>query len=346
MAKVLAKQGGGDVEPLALGVDRAVVDYAGYHVGGEAVRGFRQLDGGDVDAARDFGVRAALGGRGVGALGNVRRGPHLHGQGNDHTGCKRGGEVVYAAPAAFLFVVCGLIDELVVDVAEAAGKAVVFHRVMSSEMSASLSKARSRMRSEAVLDFVQPMRAARAVVRVVLADDLLADLKIAGLLLDVDAGDRGQRKVHVARRAGRAALGVEEGERVLLVFRAVCADIIPQVHVFTDGRVDAADVADERVVQKDPHVVVAEERIVQRPDIIRRQRKRHRILHAEEGVVGSAVVTARESAGFGCPVSVSTADIAAIRNRFTGFTENWVFFVLRTIQRPEIVGEDDVFLAF
>lgn len=102
-------------------------------------------------------------------------------------------------------------------------------------------------------------------VRGVLADDLLADLKIAGLLLDVDAGDRGQRKVHVARRAGRAALGVEEGERVLLVFRAVCADIIPQVHVFTDGRVDAADVADELVVQKDPHVVVAEERIVQRP---------------------------------------------------------------------------------
>ena len=131
-------------------------------------------------------------------------------------------------------------------------------------------------------------------VRVVLANDLLADLKIAGLLLDVDAGDRGQREVHVARRAGRAALGVEEGERVLLVFRAVGVDIIPQVHVFTDGRVDTADVADERVVQKDPHIVVAEERIVQRPDIIRRQRKRHRILHAEEGVVGSAVVTARE----------------------------------------------------
>ena len=81
---------------------------------------------------------------------------------------------------------------------------------------------------------------------------------------------------------------------MLLVFRAACADIIPQVHVFTDGRVDAADVADERVVQKDPHIVVAEERIVQRPDIIRRQRKRHRILHAEEGVVGSAVVTAKE----------------------------------------------------
>ena len=131
-------------------------------------------------------------------------------------------------------------------------------------------------------------------VRVVLADDLLTDLKIAGLLLNVDAGDRGQREVHVARRAGRAALGIEEGERVLRVFRAVGVDIVPQVHVLTDGRMDAADIADERVVQKDPHIVVAEERIVQRPDIIRRQRKRHRILHAEEGVVRLTVVAAGE----------------------------------------------------
>ena len=162
MAKVLAKQGGGDVEPLALGVDRAVIDDAGDHVGGKAVRGLRQLDGGNVDAAGGHGGRAAFGRRGVGVLVNGSRGPHLDGQGNDDTGCKRGGEIVYAAPAAFLFVVRGLVDEPVVDVAEAAGEAVVFHMVMSSEMSASLSEARSRMRSEAVLDFVQPMRAARA----------------------------------------------------------------------------------------------------------------------------------------------------------------------------------------
>lgn len=142
MAKVLAEQGGGVVEPLALGVDRAVVDDAGYHVGGEAVRGLRQLDGGDVEPPEASAFVLLSAGGASGRWEMFAEGRICTGQGNDHTGCKRGGEVVYAAPAAFLFVVCGLIDELVVDVAEAAGKAVVFHRVMSSEMSASLSEAR------------------------------------------------------------------------------------------------------------------------------------------------------------------------------------------------------------
>ena len=182
-------------------------------------------------------------------------------------------------------------------------------------------------------------------VRVVLADDLLADLKIAGLLLDVDAGDRGQRKVHVARRAGRATLGVEEGERVLLVFRAVCADIIPQVHVFTDGRVDAADVADERVVQKDPHIVVAEERIVQRPDIIRRQRKRHRILHAEEGVVRLSVVAVWKRCGFVTPCAADAvrAGKALIIDGIAVAAELRIHSYIRighAVQRPEIVCEN------
>ena len=65
---------------------------------------------------------------------------------------------------------------------------------------------------------------------------------------------------------------------------------------------DAADVADKRIVQKDPHIVVTEERVFQRPDIVRRQREFDGILHAEEGVVRLPVVAVRKICGFVCPV--------------------------------------------
>jgi len=66
---------------------------------------------------------------------------------------------------------------------------------------------------------------------------------------------------------------------------------------------DAADVADERIVQKDPHIVVTEERVFQRPDIVRRQREFNGVLHPEVGVVRPAVVARRKDAHvfcFGC----------------------------------------------
>ena len=57
---------------------------------------------------------------------------------------------------------------------------------------------------------------------------------------------------------------------------------------------DAADVADKLVIQKDPHIVVAEERVFQRPDIVRRQCEFNGVLHAEEGVVCLPVVAERK----------------------------------------------------
>ena len=102
---------------------------------------------------------------------------------------------------------------------------------------------------------------------------------------------------------------------------------------------DAADVADERIVQKDPHIVVTEERVFQRPDIVRRQREFDGILHAEEGVVRLPVVADRKRCGFIGPASadaVSTC-IALIIDRITVTAEERVFLFFRRVQRPEVV---------
>ena len=139
--------------------------------------------------------------------------------------------------------------------------------------------------------------------RVSLTGDLLIDHQAARRLLDVDAGDGREREVHVAGGAGRAALGIEDRQRVLLGFcPAFLTQIVPQIDVFADRGMDAADVADKLVIQKDPHIVVAEERVFQRPDIVRRQREFDGILHAEEGVVRLPVVAVRKICGFVCPV--------------------------------------------
>ena len=129
--------------------------------------------------------------------------------------------------------------------------------------------------------------------RVRFADDFLFHRQITGFLLDVDAGDGRKREAHVAGGAGSAALGVEEGERVLAC--PPLLQIVPQVDILADGGVNAADVADELVIQEHPHVVVAEEVILQRADIILRQREFHSVLHTEEGVVRNAVIAVWET---------------------------------------------------
>ena len=129
--------------------------------------------------------------------------------------------------------------------------------------------------------------------RVRFADDRLCYLQVGGFLLDVDAGDGRKREAHVAGGAGSAALGVEEGERVLAC--PPLFQIVPQVNILADGGVNAADVADELVIQEHPHVVVAEEVILQRADIILRQREFHSVLHTEEGVVRNAVIAVWET---------------------------------------------------
>ena len=143
--------------------------------------------------------------------------------------------------------------------------------------------------------------------RVAFADHFLADRQISRRLLERDARDRRQREVHVACGTGCAAFRVEDRQRMRF---GLCAffpidfvDIIPQIDVLANRGVDAADVADELVVQKDPHIVVAEERIVQRPHIVRRQREFNGVLHPEVGVVRPAVVARRKDAHvfcFGC----------------------------------------------
>ena len=133
--------------------------------------------------------------------------------------------------------------------------------------------------------------------RVRFADDRLCYLQVGGFLLDVDAGDGRKREAHVAGGAGSAALGVEEGERVLAGIPLL--QIVPQINVLADGGVNAADVADELVVQEHPHVVVTEEVILQRADIILRQLELHSVLHTEEGVVRNAVIAVGKSSAFG-----------------------------------------------
>ena len=103
---------------------------------------------------------------------------------------------------------------------------------------------------------------------------------------------------------------------------------------------DAADVADERIVQKDPHIVVTEERVFQRPDIVRRQREFDGILHAEEGVVRLPVVADRKRCGFICPVRSIDVVITfetLIIDRITVTAEERVFLFFRRVQRPEVV---------
>ena len=70
--------------------------------------------------------------------------------------------------------------------------------------------------------------------------------------------------------------------------------IVPKVDIFADGCMHAADVAHEPAVEEDPHIVVAEEVIFQRADIVLCQREFHGVLHAEEGIVRLTVVAGRE----------------------------------------------------
>ena len=91
---------------------------------------------------------------------------------------------------------------------------------------------------------------------------------------------------HPAGGAGRAALQVEEGQLVRLdLGTTVFIDVIPEVHVLAHGGMHAADVQDLLAVQEHPHVVIAEEAVVQRADVVRLEVELQLEAHAEIGVV-------------------------------------------------------------
>ena len=101
----------------------------------------------------------------------------------------------------------------------------------------------------------------------------------------------------------------------------------------------AADITDEAAIQKDPHIVVAKEVILQRADIILGQLKLERILHAEQvvvihpvvarGIILVAIVSVIPLLRFGITIRIMVA-IRSGQPICTG-----VF-----IHRPEVIGPD------
>ena len=186
---------------------------------------------------------------------------------------------------------------------------------------------------------IEPDGEIELLVGVVLTQNLLADLQVAGFLLDVHAGHGGQGEVHVAGGAGGAALGIEEGQG--MGPGGPFLQIVPQVHILAHGGVDAAEVAHQLIVQEHPHIIVAEEIVFQGPHVVRRQGELHGVLHAKEAVVPLAVITAGEG--------------AILRGRVPGLSLNVVesregdalailaevrVRILRCVQGPEVVGKN------
>ena len=172
---------------------------------------------------------------------------------------------------------------------------------------------------------------------VVLAHDRLADSELGGLLLDVHARYRRECKVHVAGRARGSSLGVEEGERMCACLAYF--EVVPKIDILADGRVNAADIADEPVVKEHPHIVVAEEVVLQRALIVFREREAYGILHTEEAVVVSSVVAVRQGRAFFRPCSayVVCAGKALIIHGIRIRAEHRVGLACRRIKGPEII---------
>ena len=180
----------------------------------------------------------------------------------------------------------------------------------------------------------------------ILAHHLLADLQVAGFLLDVHPGHGGQGEVHVAGGAGGAALGIEEGQGMGLGFGAsVPLQVVPQIHILAHGGVDAADVAHQLVIQEHPHIIVAEEVVFQGPHVVRRQGELHGVLHPEEAVVVVAVIAAGEASSRLLPdvrfarVLPLRIGIVTVKNRRI-LAKQRVGSIGCSVQGPEVVGEN------
>ena len=164
------------------------------------------------------------------------------------------------------------------------------------------------------------------------AHDLLFHGQRFGDLAGNGGGHGGQGELHPAGGAGQAALGVEEGQGILS--RALLFDVIPQIHVLAHRAVDAADVAHQLaffgllVRQEHPHVVVAEEIVLQGAAVVRRQVKFDGVLHPEQVVVINTVVADGPLAFSASPNKVLTIiTVPSVR-----------IVILYLIHWPEIVG--------
>ena len=93
---------------------------------------------------------------------------------------------------------------------------------------------------------------------------------------------------------------------------------------------DATDIADELAVEEDPHIVVAEEVVLQRANIVLGQLELDLVLHTEHVVVIKAVVAGREELD-----TVRTGILATVPI-VTGQT----IFTLIIIHGPEVIGPD------
>ena len=164
------------------------------------------------------------------------------------------------------------------------------------------------------------------------AHDLLFHGQRFGDLAGNGGGHGGQGELHPAGGAGQAALGVEEGQSI--PSRAPLFDVIPQIHVLAHRAVDAADVAHQLafsgllVRQEHPHVVVAEEVILQGAAVVLRQVKFDGVLHPEQVVVINTVVADGPLAFSASPNKVLTLiTVPSVR-----------IGILYLIHWPEIVG--------
>ena len=134
-----------------------------------------------------------------------------------------------------------------------------------------------------------------------------------GILLRRDRRYRRQRELHIAGGAGQTTLRVVEAKG--MGAGAALSHIIPQVHILAHRAVDAADIAYQPAIQKHPHIIVAEEIVLQRPDVILGQSELHSVLHAEHVVVSDAVIALRVIIYCpGCPyISSSVSGSTCVR---------------------------------
>ena len=103
---------------------------------------------------------------------------------------------------------------------------------------------------------------------------------------------------------------------------------------------DAADVADELPIQEHPKVIIAEEVILQRAFVIRRQVEADGEIHAEEPVVGLAVIAPREVRSKVTPTVFVLFHKTLEAARITVLPPQRIRPPGRLIHGPEVVGEN------
>ena len=116
------------------------------------------------------------------------------------------------------------------------------------------------------------------------AHNLLLYLKLAVLVLRRHRGNGGQGELHVAGGAGQTALSVIELKRVLA--RVALRDVVPTGSHMRRWSCARRNVTNKPAIEEYPHIVIAEEVVLQRANIIFSQLELDAVLHAEHVVVG------------------------------------------------------------